>query len=572
MKLGLRARLSLLLAAFAVLATGLTGLYAYRQQREVLVQMAERELQSTTHVFGRRLASVFSLITGEARQFAQQRVTREAAGVGPAAQAQRAALADAFQATLSNQTRYFQMRLISATNNGIELVRVDRDANGPVRLPAEALQEKAHFPYVFRALQLAKGEVFLSKIGLNHEADARAGKEAATLHVATPVLDDTGQGIGVVVIDVDIARIFADLRSEIPGYLRLLLSNEWGDYLVHPDPSQAFAFEQGQRVLLQDTFPTVEPLLKGNAPLMLAQARLNEGARTTPVLGAFQRLRLAPDARGGDVVLGIAEPLDEILRSSRTLGRTVTQIVIAISGVAIALALLAAGVVTGPINQITREARRFSTEHAVGDLPVRRGDEIGELARGFREMQTSVLASMAELHASRERLAEQARTDPLTGLFNRGSFAERLEHAIAAARRSGRGLALLFVDLDRFKQVNDRHGHSVGDNVLQHVAQRLKCVVRDVDTVGRLGGDEFVLLLEGVDVEHDASRVAQALIELFRTPIAVGEARIELGLSIGISMFPRDGQDVNSLLQRADEAMYRSKTADGNRYSVSGSR
>jgi diguanylate cyclase len=571
MKLGLRARLSLLLAAFAVLATGLTGLYAYRQQREVLVHTAERELQTTTHVFGRRLAAVFGRISADARQLAQQQLTREAATGGAAAAAQRAAVADAFEATLRNQPRYFQLRLISAVDNGLELVRVDRDGEGTARVQGDDLQEKAHFPYVFQALQLAGGEVFLSKIGLNHEAGSHAAQDKATLHVATPVLDRAGQRVGIIVIGVDVARIFGDLHADIPGYLRLLLANEWGDYLIHPDPAQSFAFEQGQRVLMQDTFPAVEALLKAPGPPVLAQAGLSEDGQITPVLSAFERLRLAPDARGGDVVLGIAEPLDVILRSSRELGRTVAQIVIAISGVAILLALLAARLVTRPINQMTREARRFSTEHLAGELPVERGDEIGELARGFRDMQQSVLASMAELNASRERLAEQARTDPLTGLYNRGSFAERLEHAIAAARRNAQGLALLFVDLDRFKQVNDRHGHAVGDNVLQHVAQRLKSAVRDVDTVGRLGGDEFVILLEGVGDERDASRVAQVLIELFRPPVAVAEARIELGLSIGISVFPRDGQDVNSLMQRADEAMYRSKGGAGNRYSVSGS-
>ena len=114
MKFGLRARLSLLLAAFGVLAAGLTGLYAYRQQREVLVQTAERELQTTTHVFGRRLAAVFGRIGAEARQLAQQQITRQAALGGAAAAPARSAVADAFEAMLRNQPRYFQLRLISA--------------------------------------------------------------------------------------------------------------------------------------------------------------------------------------------------------------------------------------------------------------------------------------------------------------------------------------------------------------------------------------------------------------------------------------------------------------------------
>jgi diguanylate cyclase (GGDEF)-like protein len=568
MKLGLRARLSLLLAAFGVLASGLTGLYGYSQAREMLVQAAERDLLTTTHVFGRRLAAVFGRIGGEARQLAQQQITRQAALGGAAAAPARSAVADAFEAMLRNQPRYFQLRLISAAEHGAELVRVDRNGAGTVRVQDDALQEKAHFPYVFQTLQLGGGEVFLSKIELNHEADSHDAQNEPTLHVATPVLDDAGQLVGVIVIGVDVSRIFGDLRADIPGYLRLLLANEWGDFLIHPDPAQAFAFDQGQRVLMQEAFPAVESLVKAPGQPLLAQASLNEGARVTPVLGAFARLRLAPDARGGDVLLGIAEPLDEIVRSTRVLGDTLTQIVFALSAAAIVLAMLAASLVTRPIKEMTREAQRFSSEHVVGELPVRRGDEIGELARGFHDMQHSVLASMEELQASRERLAEQARTDPLTGLYNRASFTDRIEHAIAAARRSGRTLALLFVDLDRFKQVNDRHGHAVGDDVLQHAAQRLKSAVRDVDTVGRLGGDEFVILLEDIGDAQDAGRVAQALIERFGQPVAVGDARIELGLSIGIAVFPRDAQDVNSLMQRADEAMYRSKSAAGNRYSA----
>jgi diguanylate cyclase (GGDEF)-like protein len=106
--------------------------------------------------------------------------------------------------------------------------------------------------------------------------------------------------------------------------------------------------------------------------------------------------------------------------------------------------------------------------------------------------------------------------------------------------------------------------------VLQHTAERLRGSVRESDTVGRLGGDEFVVLLEGVNGEEDAARVAQTLIERFRDPVVAGDVAVELGLSIGIALFPRDGDDVKSLLERADQAMYQSKGESGNRYSVFG--
>ncbi|MEW6705842.1 MAG: diguanylate cyclase [Pseudomonadota bacterium] len=569
MKLGLHARLGLLFAAFGVLATGLTGLYAYRQARELLVQAAERDLLVTTQVFGHRMTAVFSRIAADARESAQWRLSRNIAAAGADAQ-QQALLADTFKAMLDTNPRYFQVRLISAGGHGLELVRVDRDGGGALEVTGDALQEKAHFPYVFRTLQLARGEVFLSKIGIHHEAGSHAALNQPTLHVASPVVDDAGRTLGVVVIGVDVRRVFDELRAALPPYMKLMLANQWGDFLIHPDPSQAFAFDQGRRVLLQETFPTVEPLLRGVAQPVLERAQLNDGRLVQPVLGAFVQAPLAPEARESEVVLGIAEPLDDILRSARALARETAQIVAACSAVAIGLAILLARLVTRPLKQMTREVRRFSAGSAMGELPTARRDELGELARGFHEMQHKVRASMAELQASREHLADQARRDPLTGLHNRTGFLERLEHSIAAARRQGHALALLFVDLDRFKRVNDLHGHAVGDQALKQAAQRLRSVVREVDTVGRLGGDEFVILLEAVNDERDAGRVAQALIECFAEPVEVGGVPIELGLSVGISLFPRDGSDVASLMERADEAMYHSKSGAGNRYSVFG--
>jgi diguanylate cyclase len=232
--------------------------------------------------------------------------------------------------------------------------------------------------------------------------------------------------------------------------------------------------------------------------------------------------------------------------------------------------MFAARLVTRPINQMTREIRRFSSDQAVGNLPLTRGDEIGELARGFDEMQMRIRTTLAELDASRNHLAHMARHDNLTGLPNRSVFIDRLEHAILTAKRHGGCLAVLFIDLDRFKHINDTHGHGVGDVALVQTAKLLKSCVREVDTVARWGGDEFVILLEAMDEEHEARRVAQTLLDRFARRMQVGEHRIDLGVSIGISMYPRDAFEAAELIQRADEAMYLSKHRHGNGYSVFG--
>jgi diguanylate cyclase (GGDEF)-like protein len=166
-----------------------------------------------------------------------------------------------------------------------------------------------------------------------------------------------------------------------------------------------------------------------------------------------------------------------------------------------------------------------------------------------------------------ERLARQANYDLLTDLPNRYLFEDRLAHAAARARRESRPLALLYLDLDDFKRVNDEFGHRAGDSVLRSVAKRLTGLVREADTVARLGGDEFAILLESLAHVEDAAAVARKMLVAFAAPFVEENVRFELTCSIGISFFLLDGNDASTLLDHADRAMYRAKQLGGNRCS-----
>ncbi|MBL8521309.1 MAG: diguanylate cyclase [Betaproteobacteria bacterium] len=158
-----------------------------------------------------------------------------------------------------------------------------------------------------------------------------------------------------------------------------------------------------------------------------------------------------------------------------------------------------------------------------------------------------------------EQLRHAAVHDALTGCHNRQSLIARLEHALARARRTGDKLAILFTDLDRFKPVNDTHGHLIGDALLQAVGARLRECVRETDTVARVGGDEFVVLLE-TEVQWQTPEVLrQRIAEGFRSGFRVGDLALDCGASIGIARYPEDGDSPDDLLMRADQAMYREK-------------
>lgn len=173
---------------------------------------------------------------------------------------------------------------------------------------------------------------------------------------------------------------------------------------------------------------------------------------------------------------------------------------------------------------------------------------------------------VTERKLTERRLDHLAHHDMLTGLPNRLLFNDRLAQTIVKARRSGSRVAICFLDLDHFKVVNDTLGHSVGDEVLKRSAQRLRESVRLGDTVARLGGDEFVILLEDVNGVHDASLVAGKILSRFANPIVLGEKRVLVGTSIGISVFPDDAEDDDALMRHADAAMYVAKQQGSNRY------
>ena len=177
----------------------------------------------------------------------------------------------------------------------------------------------------------------------------------------------------------------------------------------------------------------------------------------------------------------------------------------------------------------------------------------------------AVFADISSLKHAQARLDYQAHHDPLTGLPNRTLFESRLLAALNGQQENGGQGAVLFLDLDRFKHINDSLGHPVGDLLLKGIAVRLREQLRDIDTVARLGGDEFIILLPGLQQPSDAEHIAQKLLNCFTAPFQAGEHEFFISASIGTSLYPQDGCDVATLVKNADAAMYRSKAKGRNR-------
>jgi diguanylate cyclase (GGDEF)-like protein len=186
----------------------------------------------------------------------------------------------------------------------------------------------------------------------------------------------------------------------------------------------------------------------------------------------------------------------------------------------------------------------------------------GGEAQGY----VGVFSDISTLKEQQDKLTHLAHHDPLTDLPNRVLLTEKLEHSIRISARNNRSLALMFIDLDRFKHVNDSMGHPVGDTLLRHVAQRLCVSIRESDTVARISGDEFVVIVEDAKNVADVTHVARHLLHSLQDTFIINDIEISVTASIGISMYPQDAQDIAYLMAHADAAMYKAKESGKNTF------
>lgn len=226
------------------------------------------------------------------------------------------------------------------------------------------------------------------------------------------------------------------------------------------------------------------------------------------------------------------------------------------------------------LEQTVQELRKaesglHATEVALSEEKAALDDHVLQLQQANEHLVVATIEALTlaeEIEKAKVQMVHLAQHDALTDLPNRLLLNDRLAQAIALARRHGKQLAVMFLDLDRFKLINDSLGHTVGDQLLKSVAKRLTAGVRNSDTVCRQGGDEFVILLADVEHAEDAALSAQKILDALTVPHLIDQLELHVSVSIGISIYPDDGQDTDTLIKNADTAMYHAKESGRNNY------
>lgn len=424
---------------------------------------------------------------------------------------------------------YDQIRFLDA--QGMELVRVDYNQGDPSVIPRLNLQNKAKRYYFADTFALGRGKVFVSPLDLNIESGQVEKPLKPMIRFGMAVFDQEGKKRGVVLLNYLGARMLTLLEQAGQAvYGQPLLVNRNGYWLLGPQPGDAWGFMLTSR---QDkTLPKHFPV---SAPGITGQAK----GQFTSEEGMFSFTSIYPLQSGQHSSTGAGEAFAS---SKKRLAADQYQ-----------------------WKLVSYIGRKDLEDYSLGLLL--NLSLLGAALFLLTAVASWLIAgSITRKRLHRAQLFNMAHFDTLTGLPNRTLFFDRLAQTYEVSKRHGRSFAILYIDLDDFKQVNDTLGHSAGDQVLIQSSRRMLEVVRKSDTVGRMGGDEFMMILRDLSQPGDAEVVAQKLLDSLTKPVPLGKNEATVGASIGLSLFPHDSQDMDQLIKLADEAMYACKAAGKNLY------
>ena len=378
-------------------------------------------------------------------------------------------------------------------------------------------------------------------------------------YLAGPLYLDS-QLLGVLVIDSDISNIIAS-TTDYHGL------GETGETLLirrHGDHDAQFItparFDDQAALVRTVSGPDVRsPYLQA----MLKQGKLLIDVSDYTGHSVIAATRYIDQA---DFGLVVQKRTEEAYAPISTLRKLLLSLIVLFSVTVIFASLYIARSITLPISRLTSVATRISSGNLSERADISTHDETGVLAKAFNQMTENLVDDINERRQAEARLVQQANFDTLTGLPNRLLAADRLSQAIAHAHRKGLSVAVMFLDIDRFKNVNDTLGHSVGDRLLTEVASRLSESVKEDDTVARLGGDEFLIILPELNTLTAAEIVAERILEKISHPFSLEDRELFTSASIGITGYPEDSDDPDMLLRNADSAMYQAKDAGRNTF------
>ena len=565
----LQAKILLVVMPLAVLPLLGLGWLAYSQLQGSAEQRSVGQMTTLLDQLGENVGTRFDIALANVRLFADASLVRTYALTEDEEVRYILMLPSVlklFKSYLRAFPDYYEIRILLP--DGYEDVRATLQ-----RIP-NASEEEGDTS-LFQALDDFEGEV-LSRALTNPDNGEISLQVARPLRLINPAIDDPVRAAptlrGYLIVTMSLDFVAEQIRTNRIGNNGMVfLMDRAGKIRFHRDPARV-----GSRVapallteLLAHAERTAYPGEYGNHSVD-HHAHAGGGA----FFGDFasQPAVLGVRALHDDLLLVGVLPELELLAESRELGSAVlwiTLVTVLLTSLSLLYALRT--LLIEPMRRLMWAASEIGRGNLTPELGPSSQDELGRLTTSFRDMGRS----LQESHNKAQYLAYH---DSLTGLPNRLMFLEYLQHMIALARREDNTMAVLFLDLDNFKRVNDTLGHPIGDQLLKDMADRLSSLLRAEDVVcrkepeeaaevlARLGGDEFIILLPRINDSSDAATVASRILEVMKEPFQISRHELYNGASIGITLYPSDGNTASDLVKRADVAMYHAKGQGRNNF------
>lgn len=447
-------------------------------------------------------------------------------------------LVSIFSSLLGANQNYTQIRYLAVDGNGKELVRVDRTSKGIHRVAESALQEKGDRDYFKNGIRLSQGSMMFSSIDYNVEKGRLQLPLVPTLRVMTPVYTPKQNIFGLLIINVNFGR-----------YLRNVLIRSGIDYdvIIHDQYNNFFVFNHKNKTL--KFMPNSEHIKSG----FLGKSNIHKTSQIMPFLKQDKKRITISNAIYSNIhkdhqVLTVTI---SVLRSSiesqdESLLRDILIWVVALCLFAALFIFIFTRRMMLPLTKMAQDINAsISVSKEQLKLPLQLNDEVGMLARAF-ETKTNMLNQLALF-------------DSLTGLPNRKKFIDRFDEAVQRSKRQSTQVMVVFLDINKFKQVNDTYGHDAGDELLIQFSALLQKAIRDQDFCARLGGDEFGIIVEGIESNNEQLQALARFEEALNATYIIKGMTFNVSISGGAAIYPDDALKVDGLLKIADEAMYRSK-------------
>ena len=420
---------------------------------------------------------------------------------------------------------YDQVRFLNRI--GMEMVRINFESGSPVPIPKNKLQDKRNRYYFTDSFALGKNEIFASPMDLNVEAGKVELPLKPMIRIGTPLFDSGGNKKGVVLINYKASNLLERIvNSGTSSQSDKMLLNRNGYWLLGPDPDREWGFmfpEKSEDTFARDFPEEWQKILETSKGQFVTDNGLFSFAVVRPLH------RDHPSSSLYQPLGGSLDPAD------------MSQYFWVL------------------LNRVQPDILKTHAKGLMFKIIMGGGGLFLFIIGGAWHLSITI----TRRRMYQDQLVAWAMYDPLTGLPNRKLFHDDLTAGVAYAKRHERRLALLYLDLDGFKAVNDTHGHEAGDDLLIQAGERLTKTLRKSDTMARLGGDEFAVILAETG-EEAAALVGRKIIEDLGRPFRLKAATVSIGASVGIAVFPDHGDSEEALVKNADKAMYQSKAKGKN--------